>query len=120
MNATKKMIGCLLLICMFLRLPKAEAVAEDKVDDFVAATIGIDYQLRDSEQTDCSGIYTILSPCSGDMPIIPDNKGVVIVNVNSRVCPRGLLRSFRTAAGPQALTRGIEVYWKGKKKQALC
>jgi len=40
MNATKKMIAGLLIVCMFLRLPKAEAVAEDKVDDFVAATIG--------------------------------------------------------------------------------
>jgi hypothetical protein len=38
----KKMIACLLIVRMFLRLPKAEAVAEDKVDDFVAATIGFD------------------------------------------------------------------------------
>lgn len=42
MNATKKMIVSLLIVCIFLRLPKAETVAEDKVDDFVATTIDID------------------------------------------------------------------------------
>ena len=36
------MIACLLIVRMFLRLLKAEAVAVDKVDDFVAATIGFD------------------------------------------------------------------------------
>jgi len=116
MNATKKMIVSLLIVCIFLRLPKAETVAEDKVDDFVATTIDIDYQLRGSEQTDCGGICTILSTCSGDMLIIQDNKGVGIVNVNSRVCPLGLLRSFRTAAAPQALTREIEIYREVKKE----
>ena len=85
----------------FFAFTESRTVAEDKVDDFVATTIDIDYQLRGSEQTDYSGICTILSPCSGDMLIIQDNKGVGIVNVNSRVCPLGLLRSFRTAAGPR-------------------
>ena len=42
--------------------------------------------------------------------------GVGIVNVNSRECPQGLLRSFRTAAGPQVLTREIEVYREVKKE----
>jgi len=50
------------------------------------------------------------------MLIISDNKGVGIVNVNSRVCPLCLLLFFRTAAVPQALTREIEVYWKVKKE----
>ena len=77
MNATKKMIACLLIVCMFLRLPKAEAVADDAVDGFVATTIGFDHQLKEnSEQPDCSGIYTILSPCSKKKLSIPRTGGV--------------------------------------------
>jgi len=33
---------------MFMRLPKAEAVAEDKVDDFVAATIGFERDVHNT------------------------------------------------------------------------
>ncbi|NNK13957.1 MAG: hypothetical protein HKP52_06945 [Desulfofustis sp.] len=72
MKVTKKLIACLLVICMFLRLPKAEAIAADAVDDFITTTISLDYQRGDFKQSDCSGIYTILSPCYKDTLVFYD------------------------------------------------
>jgi len=63
MSTIKKLTASVFIICMFLHLPEPEARASESADDFVNAATSVDYQINDSEQADCTGIYSIFSPC---------------------------------------------------------
>lgn len=63
MNTIKKLTASILIICMFVRLPESKAMASETVDDFITTATSIDYPINDSKQTDCTGIYSIFSPC---------------------------------------------------------
>lgn len=66
MNAVKKIIITLLIVCMFIRIPESEAKASESDDNFITATINAILPLTDSadlNQSDCTGLYTIFSPC---------------------------------------------------------
>ena len=95
MKVTKKLIACLLVICMFLRLPKAEAIAAEAADVLIKTTISLDNKLGDSKRSDCSGIYTILSPCSKHKLVFHsfDSDGAVSLDQNLAYEPQNTLDS---------------------------
>lgn len=64
MSTVKKFIASIIIICMFLRLPDSDAKASDIADNFISTAINSNYPLTDSEHADCTGLYTIFSPCN--------------------------------------------------------
>lgn len=63
MRTIKKLTASILIICMFLRLPESKAMASEAADGFITAATSIEYPINDSRQADCTGIYSIFSPC---------------------------------------------------------
>ena len=63
MSTIKKLTASILIICMFLRLPESEAKASETADDFITAATSVGYPINISTQSDCTGIYSIFSPC---------------------------------------------------------
>lgn len=63
MSTIKKLTASILIICMFLRLPESEAKASEAADDFITAATSVGYPINISTQSDCTGIYSIFSPC---------------------------------------------------------
>lgn len=63
MDVVKKMIASIIVVCMFLRIPESEAMASEAADNFISEVINVEHPLNDSNRIDCTGLYTIFSPC---------------------------------------------------------
>lgn len=63
MNVVKKMITSILIVCMFLRLPESKAMASEVADNFISEVINVEHPIINSNRIDCTGLYTIFSPC---------------------------------------------------------
>lgn len=64
MSRVTKLITSLIIICIVSHLPESEAKASDIADNFISAAIHSNDALTDSEDAECTGLYTIFSPCN--------------------------------------------------------
>ncbi|MGI9538371.1 MAG: hypothetical protein ACR2PB_14970 [Desulfocapsaceae bacterium] len=75
MSTIKKLTATILIICMFLRLPESEAKASEAADDFITAATNVGYPINISTRSDCTGIYSLFSPCYTLQITTMDNYG---------------------------------------------
>lgn len=63
MTTKKKLTASILIISLFMCLPEPEAKAAGDADDSIFAATIFDFPINDSRQADCTGLYSIFSPC---------------------------------------------------------
>ena len=75
MNIIKKLTAGILILCMFLRLPQDEAVAAETEEYAISSVMNGGPFPQASAREDCTGVYTIFSPCYTDQVLFTDGAG---------------------------------------------